>query len=77
MDKLRVEVLKGRFSVDNRELLLEVSSAAFANDPRMVASTRRVEVGAGRLHYVQMISTTTTEQPSLQPHLEAELKRVE
>ena len=73
----RVEVLKGRFSLDKGVLLVEVSSAAFANDPRMVAATRRVEADADRLRYVQMMSTTTTERPTLQMHLEADLRRAE
>jgi hypothetical protein len=42
----------------------------------MVESSRRVEVSEGRLRYVQMMSTTTTESPSMQLHLQAELTRV-
>jgi hypothetical protein len=71
----RVEVMMGNFSDENGVFLMEVGSTAFANDPRMVESSRRVEVSEGRLRYVQMMSTTTTESPSMQVHLEAELTR--
>ena len=74
-DNGRVEVLQGRVALVSGILNVDVQSAAFANDPRMVASSRRVTVGEDSLYYLMKMSTTAN--PTMEAHLEADLGRVE
>lgn len=72
----RVEVLRGRATVDGKgELTLELDSLALGNDPRLRRTRRLIRVRGDTLHYVQWMTTWTTETPKLLEHLEARLRR--
>lgn len=74
----RVEVLHGQLdsgSLSKEEFKIEFTSAVLANDPRLIQTKRVLSVKGHVLHYAQWMSTNTTPEPMLLPHLEAVLTR--
>ncbi len=71
----RVEVLNGDVTLKDNVLILRFKSSAFANDPRMVASTRQYEVKDGILWY--LVSMTTQSNRKHDAHLEATLEQAD
>ena len=69
----RVEVLKGALSGSADSWILDLHSVAFANDARMLQSTRHYQVDAGQLSYTMVMATQT--HPTLETHLQATLRR--
>ena len=77
-DNGRTEVLRGSSSWDESagELVVDLRSVVFGNDPRMLESRRLLRVGAERLGYDLLMATTTTAELSVLPHLRCDLARV-
>ena len=74
----RVEVLQGKIETDNSpeyDLKIVLDSTALGNDPRLIKTRRIWTLKAEYLHYKKYMSTNTTREPQLLPHLEATLKR--
>lgn len=74
----RTEVLtgSGSWNESSQELELDLRSTEFGNDPRMLASRRRLKVTAESLRYELSMVTTTTPEPDLLPHLRSGLTRL-
>lgn len=70
----RVEVLKGELSGSAGAWVLDLRSAAFANDPRMLQSIRHFQIEGDQLRYTMTMATQA--HPALEVHLQAELRRV-
>ena len=70
----RVEVLRGESRVENGSWMLAAKSVLHGYDPRMAGTTREFEVSADTLRY--RICMATDKVGEIQPHLEAELKRI-
>ena len=72
----RVEVLRGRATSEGvGDLTLELDSLALGNDPRLRRTRRLIRVRGDSLHYIQWMTTWTTETPQMLQHLEARLLR--
>ncbi len=69
----RVEVLTGTLEVTRTGVILRLESKAFANDPRMQATTRLITLNANQLHYAVHMRTSAVPETAL--HLEATLTR--
>jgi hypothetical protein len=69
----RVEVLAGSLEITRSGVILRLESTAFANDPRMQATTRLISLNADQLHYTLHMRTAAV--PELTLHLEATLTR--
>lgn len=70
----RAEVLHGEISDADPDILrLNLKSSVFANDERMLASTRSFEVAKDTLSYSMAMATQA--HPTLQQHLAARLTR--
>ncbi len=70
----RLEQLRLDVSVADGVLVLDGSSMALVNDPRLVRTHRRIELRGDRLSY--RVSMATTRVAELTHHLEAQLERV-
>jgi hypothetical protein len=70
----RVEVLRGESRFENGSWFLRTESVLHGYDPRMAGTTREFEVTADTLRY--RICMATDRVGEIQPHLEAELKRI-
>lgn len=70
----RVEVLRGTSRVENGSWFLNTKSVLHGFDPRMKETTRDFEVSGGSLRY--RVGMATDKVGEVQPHLEAELKRL-
>lgn len=70
----RVEVLRGESGFENGSWFLKTRSVLHGYDPRMAETTRDFEVSGDSLRY--RICMATDKVGEIQPHLEAELKRV-
>lgn len=69
----RVEVLVGTVAENEDGWVLDLRSVAFANDPRMLQTTRRFTVQGDQLRYTMTMATQ--EHPDRAVHLEATLAR--
>jgi len=69
----RLEVLKGSLSRNAEAWILDFHSVTFANDARMLQSTRRFQIKAGELRYTMAMATQA--HPTLEMHLQAVLRR--
>ena len=70
----RAEVLKGSLLNYGERTELNLSSVGFANDPRMVQSTRHFEVTDEQLRYTMKMITQAHSEMEI--HLQAALRRV-
>jgi hypothetical protein len=70
----RVEVLRGESRVEDGCWFFRAGSVLHGYDPRMAGTTREFEVSGDVLRY--RICMATDKVGEIQPHLEAELKRV-
>lgn len=69
----RAEILKGIVELTPTGAIVRLQSAAFANDPRMVATSRTITVDGDTLHYTTDMHTTSVGE--LMFHVEATLSR--
>jgi len=69
----RLEVLAGSLEITQTGVILRLESKAFANDPRMQATTRLITLSSDQLHYTLHMRTTAVQEMAL--HLEATLTR--
>jgi len=77
-DSGRVEVLQGEISnLVDAGYKMEFASIALANDPRMIKTKRVFKVTDDTLEYHQSMTTNTTEEVIMLPHLYAKLTKVE
>lgn len=70
----RVEVLRGESRFENGRWSLAAKSVLPGYDPRMTGTTREFEVTVDALRY--RVCMATDKVGEIQPHLEAELKRI-
>lgn len=70
----RVEVLRGECGYENGRWILKTRSVLHGYDPRMMETTREFEVAGNVLKY--RICMATDKVGEIQPHLEAELRKV-
>lgn len=70
----RVEVLRGMSGFESRSWFLRTRSVLHGYDRRMMETTRNFEVSGDTLRYE--ICMATDKVSEIQPHLEAELKRI-
>lgn len=77
-DSGRVEVLRGSMSdISDVGYQLEFISIALANDPRLIKTSRNCKVTENTLEYHKSMTTNTTLQPIMLPHLHSILTKVE
>lgn len=77
-DSGRVEVLRGRLSMDESgRVRLALRSKTIGNDPRVLQTERIITLHGDSLHCAKYMVTTTTVQPVREKHLEARLRRGE
>jgi len=69
----RSEVLVGTVEAGDSIFKIHFTSKTITNDPRMVSSARRFELGVDTLRYEMEMQTTTVNQST--QHLKIELKR--
>lgn len=75
-DNGRTEVLRGSIQAgENGEVVFDLASVAFGNDPRMLSSRRQLWVGPNQLRYQLEMATTTAPDAQVRTHLQAELSR--
>jgi len=70
----RLERLIGSLEQTEKRLILQLGSATFMNDPRMLETKRTFILDGNTLHYTQDMGTTAVSEIS--HHVEATLKRV-
>lgn len=70
----RTEVLVGTIEPRDATFRIHFVSKIIVNDPRMVASTRMLELAGDTLHYEMGMQTTAVDQPT--KHLEITLQRI-
>lgn len=71
----RCEALRGELTVSPTQIIMQLASVEFANDPRMLASTRTLRLEGDTLSYEMGMQTTTVESSTPLPHLTATLRR--
>lgn len=70
----RLERLAGSLEQTETGLILHLKSTAFLNDPRMLETSRRMNLEGDSLHYIQHMHTTAVPGSTL--HVEATLHRI-
>ena len=71
----RLERLVGSIEPTETGLILQLHSAAFLNDPRMVETSRTIVVEGDQMHYTQDMHTNAVS--GRMHHVEARLRRAE
>lgn len=69
----RVEVLTGSLEQANNGFIMHLESTSFLNDPRMMETSRMIEVDGDELRYSMHMRTNAV--PEIAIHVEASLKR--
>lgn len=77
-DSGRTEILQGKMNhFSDHGYEMEFASIAIANDPRMINTRRVFKVTDNTLEYNQSMTTNTTKESILLPHLYSILTKVE
>ena len=56
---------------------LEFTSIVLGNDPRLVKTSRKFKVTGSTLEYYKSMSTNTTQEPIMLPHLHSILTKID
>lgn len=72
---VRGEIMEGTVAEEDGKVTLNLTSIAFANDARMIASRRVIVIKDGILTYKMFMTTATTPEPQEHLHLSASLTR--
>ena len=71
----RVEVLRGLLIAIDGGVRLELESEVLGHDDRLIRTNRIFELRGDQLSYEMGMSTTTTDRPAFQVHIQARLQR--